>query len=330
VRRAILALILCACGTSGDDASTTGPDASAPPAPPPGVSPAPPASDAGDDGPTSGACAGKAGAKGERTVKITSGGIERSFVLHVPAKYDASKAGTLVFAFHGYTMDPAAMETATHLATVSDDRGFVLVYPAGTSAGFNAGECCGPAVSNKIDDIGFTRDMLASVTKEYCIDPKRIYETGFSNGGFMAYRFACEMSDVFAAVASVSGTLGIPPDSCKPTRAVPLMHVHGTNDIVVPYNGGGIGGNRSVDLSVSTIRAKNGCDADAGAGKNVYTNNDVSCTEWGPCNTGSHVRLCTVTGGAHAWPSGDGVYAGSKNLDASNAILDFFEAHPMP
>ena len=91
-----------------------------------------------------------------------------------------------------------------------------------------------------------------------------------------------------------------------------------------------LAGLSNVDLSVSTMRDRDACDPDAGAGKNVYTKNDVSCTEWGPCNTGSHVELCTVSGGAHAWPGGDGTYAGTKNLDASNAILDFFEAHPMP
>lgn len=266
---------------------------------------------------------------------ITSGGTMRSYDLHVPAKYDATKAAPLVFAFHGYTMNPSQMASATHLSKVSDDRGFVLVYPAGTNGGFNAGECCGQAVTDNVDDIGFTRDMIAALEEDYCIDTKRIYETGFSNGGFMAYRFACEMSDVFAAVASVSGTLGITPASCNPKRAIPMMHVHGTGDVVVPYDGGGLGNNRSVALSVQTLRDRDMCPSsgDAGGGSVFYTKGDVSCTEWGPCSGATNVRLCTVTNGGHQWPGGEQLpYGGSPspNLDASNAILDFFEAHTLP
>jgi polyhydroxybutyrate depolymerase len=141
----------------------------------------------------------------------------------------------------------------------------------------------------------------------------------------MSYRLACEMADTFASVASVAGTLGVPPDTCTPKRPVPLMHVHGTSDVIVPYDGGGIGGNRSVDVSVGAFRAKNAC---ASSGAPAYSKGDVSCTQWGGCKDDADVKLCTVQNGAHAWPGGVGVpYAGTKDLDATNAIVDFFEAH---
>lgn len=264
---------------------------------------------------------------------ITSGGIERRFALHVPAKYDATKRTPLVFMFHGYSMSASAIATATHFADTADKRGMIVAYPEGTGAlqGFNAGECCGTASSSKVDDLGFTRDMLAKLDAEYCVDEKRVFSTGFSNGGFLSYLLACELSDKIAAIAPVSGVIGFDPATCKPKRPVPVLHIHGTGDGVVPYTGGGLGNSRAVALTVDAFKAKNGCAA--GAGKVVFTKNDVSCTSWAPCTAGADVQLCAVTGGGHQWPGGDALpYGGSPspNLIASEAIADFFDAHPMP
>jgi len=283
--------------------------------------------------PGDGPCKGKSGAAGDKQIMLKSGGVDRTFDLHVPAKYDATKPVPVVFLFHGYTMSAKGIEDATHFPTAADARGFILVVPEGTGANksFNAGACCGTAPSSGIDDVAFTKDMLAKVEADYCVDPKRVFATGFSNGGILSYRRACELSGTIAAAASVSGTISIDPDSCKPPRAVPMMHVHGTSDLIVSYNGGGIGANQSVAKSVTTLRTADGCPA--GNGTDVFTKDDVTCTEWGPCNAASHVRLCKVQGGGHQWPGGEQLpYGGSPspNLDATNAIADFFEKHPMP
>ena len=330
-------LVLAGCG--GEAAVTeTAPS----PTPEGGTTPSPsPTTDGGTTTPDAativppadGPCKGKTGAAGAKSVTIKSGGIDRTFTLHAPAKYDASKPVPLVFLFHGYTMNAKAIADATHFAAAAEARGFVLLVPEGTGSqqSFNAGKCCGTAPTNDIDDLAFTKDMLAKVEADYCIDPKRVFTTGFSNGGMLSYRLACELSGTIAAAASVAGTISIDPDSCKPPRAVPMMHVHGTSDFVVAYNGGGIGGNESVAKSVATLRTADGCAA--GNGTVVLTKDDVECTEWGPCNAGSHVRLCKVTGGGHQWPGGEQLpYGGSPspNLDATNAIADFFEKHPMP
>ncbi len=232
--------------------------------------------------------------------------------------------------FHGYTMTAASIASTTSFAKTADAHGFIVAFPSGTSGGFNAGDCCGGSVSAKVDDLGFTKDMIAKISADYCVDPKRVHSTGFSNGGFMAYRFACEMSDTFASVASVSGTIGIPPDTCKPKRPVAMLHIHGTSDIVVPYNGGGAGNNRSVAVSVQALRDVDGCAPGDGTG--VYSKNDVTCTKW-TCKSGSDVEHCAVQGGGHQWPGGTQLpYGGSPspNLDASEAIATWFDQHPMP
>jgi polyhydroxybutyrate depolymerase len=319
---------LVACGAdAATDAKDAGPLPTATDAGAPG-SDASSAPDAAGTPPPPASCTGKTGAVGDRTVKITSDGKERSFDLHVPANVDGQKPVSLVFLFHGYTMTAEQIATASHFAKVADARGFIVAVPSGTLASFNGGTCCGTAASSKTDDVQFTRDMITKISAEHCVDPKRIFSTGFSNGGFMSYRLACDLSDVIAAIAPVAGVLGQDPATCNPKRAVPLMHVHGTGDLLVPYNGGGIANYPSVASTIDAWRSKNG--SAAGPGQNVFTKDDVSCTQWSGT---ADVRLCTVTDGGHQWPGGSSLpYGGSPtpNLDASEAIAAFFEAHPMP
>ena len=173
--------------------------------------------------------------------------------------------------------------------------------------------------------------MIASLETDYCVDEKRVFSAGFSNGGFLSYRLACELSDKIAAVAPVSGGLRMAASACTPKRPVPLLHIHGTGDIVVPYNGGGLGAANPVSYSIDAFKTKNGCAA--GAGKVVLTNGDATCTKWDGCTSGADVELCTITGGGHQWPGGDTLpYGGtaSPDLDSSETIAAFFEAHPLP
>jgi polyhydroxybutyrate depolymerase len=329
-----LAALLLACGgdgnpdtpSAGDASTTTTPTADG------GTTTTP--SDAGDAAtPPESPCKGKTAASGDKTVMLTSNGIARTYRLHVPATVDGTKPVPLVLLWHGYTMSAQLMADATHFTATADTRGFIVALPEGTGSpeSFNAGACCGTAVSDGIADVELATDIVTKVEAEYCVDSKRVFTAGFSNGGMMSYRLACELSGTFAAAASVSGTISIDPASCKPSRPVPMLHVHGTSDTVVFYNGGGIGNNESVATSVATLRTADGCPA--GDGTNVYLKDDVSCVEWGPCNAGSHVRLCMVTGGGHQWPGGDLLpYGGSPspNLNTNEAIADFFEKHPMP
>lgn len=276
-------------------------------------------------------CTGKKGAAGTRTVTLTSGGKERTFDLHVPATYDPTKRTPLVFLFHGYTMTSEEIATASHFAETADKRGMIVAFPQGIGNGFNAGDCCGSAQSSKVDDVGFTRDMITSLDAEYCVDPKRTFSTGFSNGGFLSYLLACELSDKIAAIAPVAGGLRVTAAQCNPKRPVPLLHVHGTGDLVVPYLGGGLGAARPVSASLDAFKTKNTCAA--GAGQNVYSKGAASCTKWSGCAAGADVELCTITGGGHQWPGGDTLpYGGvaSPDLDTSEIIADFFAAHPMP
>ncbi|HSO31769.1 MAG TPA: PHB depolymerase family esterase [Labilithrix sp.] len=330
---ATLLVLAASCGAE-DSAPPASADGAAPPTgeggpAPPDSGPGPSPDGAAADATSGAACTGRTGAAGTRTVNLTSGGLSRTFDLHVPAGYDPTKRTPLVFVFHGYTMTSAGIASATRFASVADKHGMIVAFPSGTGTSFNAGDCCGTAASSKVDDVGFTRDMIASIGAEYCVDAKRVFSTGFSNGGYLSYRLACELSDQIAAIAPVSGVLGVSP--CTPKRPVPVLHIHGTSDLLVPYAGGGAALSPPVQDSVDAFRTKDACPA--GDGKVVFEKDVVSCTSWGPCATGSDVELCTVTGGGHQWPGGELLPYGATrtlNLDASEAIATFFDAHPMP
>ena len=150
----------------------------------------------------------------------------------------------------------------------------------------------------------------------------------------MSHRLGCELADRIAAIAPVAGVLGIAPDACQPSRPVPVFDVHGTGDIVVPYNGGtplvprlGFGlVFRSVQETMQVWRERNACSEVAEV---TYERGDVTCETWSSCAEGADVQLCTVRRGGHTWP-GAPLFGTSQNLETTEAIIDFFEDHPMP
>jgi polyhydroxybutyrate depolymerase len=279
---------------------------------------------------TAPSCPGKTGMSGDTTYTINVEGTDRTYKVHLPTGYDPEAAHRLVVVMHGYFMSSDQMETVTGLTTVSDEKGFIVVYPSGVSVCWNAGTCCGTCVAGDAPDVEFLGMMLDKIEQDLCIDPKRVYATGFSNGGMMSHRLACEVADRFAAIAPVSGTVAVDP--CNPTRPVAVMHTHGSDDFVVPWDGGGFGGAASVPDTISGWVMRDRC-TDA-MPTTVYQNAGATCTEYSACQGGSAVRLCTLQGAGHEWPDGanggGGVGTESMDLDVSRMMIDFFDQHPMP
>jgi polyhydroxybutyrate depolymerase len=316
----------------GSDGAVAWPDADPYPDAGPGPSPG---FDAGDSAPPPTTCSGKTGKKGSVTVSLQSGGLLRTSIVHVPDKYDPDKGAMLVLNFHGFSSAGWQQALLTRMSQASDERGFIVAYPEGIAASWNAGDCCGTAWSDSVNDVGFVRDLLDRLEDDYCIDPKRVFATGMSNGGFFSHRLACDVSDRIAAVAPVAGVLGI--DGCSPKRPVPILDFHGTSDPLVPYGGGtplvpqlGVGlVFTSVADSMEYWRKANGCSA---FDDTIYQNGDATCTQYKDCAQGAATVLCTIDGGGHTWPGGVPIPAGktSQDISATTTMLDFFEAHPMP
>lgn len=295
-------------------------------------------SDGGAPAPTAFTCTGKTGKAGNRTLSLKSSGIGRVSVLHVPARYEPTEGAPLVLNFHGFTSDGWQQQILTRMDATSEARGFIVAYPSGVAASWNAGQCCGTAWLDAVDDVQFVKDLIAKISDEYCIDPKRIYATGMSNGGFIAHRLGCELADTFAAIAPVAGVLGVAPGACKPSRPMPVLHFHGTSDPLVPYGGGypvlkldmaGTLNFRSVKDTVATWRNLNGC---VGEPEILYAKGDATCERWADCSPGAEVTLCTIDRGGHTWPGGVPIPMGktSSSISATETMADFFEAHRLP
>jgi polyhydroxybutyrate depolymerase len=258
---------------------------------------------------------------------VQSGLMERRFSVHIPDSYDPTKKTPLLLSFHGLSSNAAQQQLLDGLHAESEEFGFIAVHPEGTGNSWNAGVCCGSSVSNNVDDVQFVSDMLDKLEDELCIDTKRIYSTGMSNGGFMSYRLACELSDRIAAVAPVAGTLVL--EQCAPERAVPLIHYHGTNDTLVPYDGWSQYGMPPVEETVQAWAERNGCSTTYAQ---RMQNGDSTCIGYDDCPDNASVMLCIVDGGGHTWPGGlpiPNLGKTTTDLDANVSMWEFFTEHTL-
>jgi polyhydroxybutyrate depolymerase len=308
-----------------------------------------------DQPPASPGCGNGKLSAGDTDATLEFGGLSRQYILHVPKDYDASKPTALVINMHGFLSNYKEQAQFTGMSDLADRKNFLVVYPngAGDPVAWNAGDCC-EFKDLKRDDVAFIDALIDAVRDEACVDPQRVYATGHSNGGFLAHEIACKLSDKVAAIASVSGVLGIPPEECKPSRPVPVLQIHGDTDPTVQFTGGAPMGwallypgqpapvFRSVKDTLEFWREKDGCAATTTPG---FMKDEAACKSYTGCEHDSAVTLCTITGGGHAWPGGDpsalkAVVLGmpvssfigktSTALDASAQIWAFFEAHPLP
>lgn len=267
---------------------------------------------------------------GDYDFSLKHNGLSRTFIVHVPPGYDANKPLPLVIAFHGGGGSARAAVRHFRLDEKADKEDFIVVYPQGTGrvvaghmfGAWNAGRCCEPALSRRVDDAGFVRAMIKKLDQYFVVDGRRIYATGFSNGAQMAFRLACELSDVIAAVAA-GGSVGT-LDECRPRRPVPVFLFDGTRDPCSPHQGSsqcggcmaeflrGIGipvkdSNVYACDSVSAYLEKwaklDGCAAST---RRTSRKGNTVCTTYGPCKGNTQVTSCVTEGAGHNWPGNSG------------------------
>lgn len=257
------------------------------------------------------------------------GGQVRTYLLHVPVGYDAKTPLPLVFVLHGATQSPDSAEKMSGMSAKADQAHFIVVYPRGTGQlpTWNARKCCGYAIRNDIDDIGFFRALLEKLGHDYAIDRTRIYFTGISNGAMMSYRVACEMSEQVAAIAPVEGALNV---DCHPSKPVSVVIFHGTADRLVPFDGGigpfQLGDKRkdnSVAYAVNFWVKRDACLAEA---KHEETS-EAHIEKYSECQDGTGVALYAIQGGHHMWP---GLPISGNHVAATDLIWSFFAAHHKP
>lgn len=257
--------------------------------------------------------------------------LQRDYILYVPDSYSSDVSAPLILNFHGYTSNAYEQMWYGDFRSIADTAGFLLVHPMGTEdAAGNTHWNVGWGGST-VDDVGFTEALIDSLALDYNIDIERVFSTGMSNGGFMSYKLACDLSNRIAAIASVTGSMNLnQPNSCFPQHPTPIMEIHGTADLVVPYDGASW--IESIVDILSYWADFNNCDLDP-----IITDipdsdpNDGSTVEnhlYSNGNNGVEVEHFKIINGAHTWP-GNAIGGSGTNYDinASVEIWKFFSRY---
>lgn len=292
---------------------------------------------------TCAACATDLLPPGDHNRKLVVDDRHRSYHVHIPAACNHETAAPVVLVFHGAATNAGFIIPFTGMNQKSEEAGFIAVYPNGTGPdpflSFNAGGRIGPRAGERPDDVKFVRAVLDDLSHAANLDSRRIYATGFSNGGMMCYRLAAEMPDRIAAIAPVAGTVA--GDISEARTPVSVMHIHGTDDAIVPWNGSSERTPESlsfssVEESVALWRRINGCPDQPVLTELPDLADDGTSVQrqiYGPGKDGAEVVLLVINGGGHTWPgqvSPIGFLGKStRDISANDLIWDFFRKHPM-
>jgi len=267
-------------------------------------------------------------------------GQKRSYLVHVPPSYHATSPAPVVLIFHGAGMNAKLMLEFSGLNAKADEANFVAVYPNGTGAGpfltFNSGGIAWDVVKKQPDDVAFVARLLDDLAMVVNVDSRRVYATGMSNGGMMCYRLGAELSDRIAAIAPVAGTMAA--TEAEPTRPVPVLHLHGTEDRLVPFGGPDrrvpkFLSFKSVEDTVATWVQRNGCQDEPLVEElpDLADDGTTVTRETYRGDNGAEVVLVVVHGGGHTWPGRQpplGILGRStRDIYATDLIWDFFSRH---
>ena len=278
----------------------------------------------------------------QKTINISFDGYDRSFIIYLPLGYNNAGKMPLLFVIHGGSGTPEGMIRLADFRPIANKEKVVLVYPAGHQKNWNDGR---PTTPNQmgINDVGFFNRMCDYMIANHSVDANSIYATGISNGGFMASRLGCELSNRIAAIAVVAATMestSVSPN-CNPNRPVPAIYIHGTADQLVPFAGGVMtAGGTAGGTILSHFQA-----IDRWVGLNRCNNNPVVSDLPDIANDGTTVKQRVYSGsivgsevvsyvvlnGGHTWPQGfqylseSIIGLTSQDMNANEVIWAFFK-----
>jgi polyhydroxybutyrate depolymerase len=251
------------------------------------------------------------------------GGLNRTYRVYKPPGLSA--AAPFVVMLHGATGNGKQAENSYGWDQLAASAKFIVAYPDGIGKTWNGHGCCGKAARENVDDVGFITAMVGQISAAVPIDKSRVYATGISNGGIMSYALACN-SGMFAAIGPDSATQ---LDPCTAPHPTSVIHIHGTADKLVPYNGGqgasAVNGPSIADVN-AFWRKVDQCGPPDITTKAPITTSTAACAEH------RSVELITIDGGRHQWPGGTTLLERrdptSHALNATQTIWHFFAAHP--
>ena len=248
---------------------------------------------------------------------LSSGGIDRRYLIHLPLLRDRRAALPVVFNLHGSGGTPEGQLETSRLAPLADARGVVLVAPAAIDNRWNV-----PPDASRADDVRFFSDLIDALSGLLCVDRRHVYSTGFSGGGRMSSQLACDLGDRIAAVAAIGGVRF--PGPCERARHMPVLAFHGTADPTNPYLGGGQPyWGTGVEDAIAGWASHNGC----GSRTESRVAPGVDQLSFAGCGAGE-VVLYRIDGFGHDWP--DVVLPEQRDATANDILWSFFLAHPLP
>lgn len=268
-------------------------------------------------------------------------GVLREYRLALPSDFEARQPLPLIVNMHGLGSNSLEQLLYSAMIELADSLGYMVAYPQGleatvagqTSTHWNAGFGTG------VDDIGFVSKLIDDTYLEYGIDLSRVYATGMSNGGFMSYHLACQLSDRIAAIASVTGAMTFGDiGNCAVDRPIPVMQIHGTADATVPF-GGTPFFNPPISEGVQYWVLQNGCselaDTTVIADIDLSDESTANLYTYGDCDDNTSVHFYVIDNGGHSWPGAfpiAGLNPTNQDFSATEVILDFFGqySHPDP
>ena len=270
---------------------------------------------------------------------IIADGLERTYFVHLPISYNPSNSYPLIFAMHGGgLLGYEGIEAQSQLSELSDSENFIVVYPEGLQTlGFrtwNAGDCCPSATTLGTDDVGFINSLLEKLKLELSINSKKVYATGFSNGGQLAYKLANRYPNKFASVSSVAGVLQDFP--FNPTIKVPIIHFHSYQDSTAPYYGGFSDAPNinfefpSVDSTLLLIANNYDCEI---IKQTIFTDsNTYDFFRYSDCDNNVQIELYVSQDGGHTWPGGQALpnMEITNHFNASTLMWEFFKNYELP
>ena len=251
--------------------------------------------------------------------------LQRDYILYVPALYNATNPTPLVFNFHGYTSNAFDQMWYGDFRSIADTAGFIIAHPMGSLDNSGITHWNVGWGGSTVDDIGFTAALIDSLSANYNINQDRIYSTGMSNGGYFSYHLACNLSTKIAAIASVTGAMSQYTQTiCNPSHPTPVMEIHGTADLTVPFN--------DIISGLGYWRSYNNCNPIA----DTTIIPDLVLGDWSTVehivfdngDNGVTTDLFKVINGEHTWP-GSNFSSGVTNYDinASAEIWRFFSKY---
>ena len=290
---------------------------------------------------------GSAGSTSRREMEV--GGIQRTYSIHLPSRFPGGRPAGLVLVLHGGGGNGRQIERHTGFSPLADREGFIAVYPDAVDRNWNDGRGAAgiSAQRQNVDDVAFLSALIEGLIREFALDPRRVYVTGASNGAFMSQRLAAEKSERIAAIAPVIGGMGPQiRDRFAPKARVSVLLMNGTEDPLVPYQGGPVArsANRGETIGIAEIvrlwTTHNHCsgkpetvllpDTDPADGTRVRR------TTYAPCADRTAVILYAIEGGGHTWPGGSQylpraiIGRTSRDIDATAVIWQFFANHARP